>query len=112
MDLSFKYVVRGFCHWWMVSIGVCILIFLFLLVVKLIYLCVCEKLYNSKMSESADENEIVADVIDTVREINEEAGIFSLLDLDPFIRRLKNTIFSILAVFAFSHASLFYLSQG
>ena len=63
----------------MVSIGVCILIFLFLLVVKLIYLCVCEKLYNSKMSESADENEIVADVIDTVREINEEAGTFSLV---------------------------------
>ena len=47
------------------------------------------------MSESADENEIVADVIDTVREINEEAGIFSLLDLDPFIRRLKKS-FSIL----------------
>ena len=47
--------------------------------VKLIYLCVCEKLFNSKISESADENEIVADVIDTVREINEEAGTFSLL---------------------------------
>ena len=79
MDLSFKYVVRGFCHWWMVSIGVCILIFWFLIVAKLIYLCVCEKLFNSYKSESSDENEIVDDVIDTVREINEEAGTFSLL---------------------------------